>query len=442
MKTTRSQFTHEELLDTIRKSLNIGLKRYHGKPEKGLSYTNTDCLMAGLAVFTFKYPSLLKFDEARIEDSILQRNLTRLFQVEGTPCDTHMRSRLDTLPPEVCRPAFQKIFTLLQRGKVLDDFRFFGDHYLISLDGTGVFSSNEVHCDQCCIKEHKDGSLTYYHQIVAGALVHPEQSVVFPFAPEPILKEDGSKKNDCERNASKRWIEDFRKEHPHLKAIIVADGLASNSPFIKMLQEHNLRYILVCQEGDHKFLADWVQNADREDAPVINGTLPKGECTYQYMKDVPLNSQEHAPKVTVVRYVEKIQKGKKTSTRKWMWATDLPVTHKNIKEFVKGARARWKIENETFNTLKNQGYEFEHNFGHGTQYLNQVFSNLMMLAFLVDQCLQRLNKRFQEALAKCRGKKYLWQRMLHMVNILEVPDFESLYEAIARPPPFSIPSVR
>jgi hypothetical protein len=28
-----------------------------------------------------------------------------------------------------------------------------------------------------------------------------------------------------------------------------------------------------------------------------------------------------------------------------------------------GGRARWKIENETFNTLKNQGYQFEHNFG-------------------------------------------------------------------------------
>ena len=442
MQQTRPQFKHEELLHTIRKSMSIGLKRHHNKPEKGLSYTNIDCLMSGLAVFTFKFPSLLKFDEARAEDSILQQNLTRLFQVEATPCDTHMRSRLDPLPPEVCRPAFQKIFTLLQRGKVLDDFRFFGDHYLVSLDGTGVFSSHDIHCDQCCIKEHRDGSKTYYHQIVAGALVHPDQKVVFPFAPEPIVKEDGDKKNDCERNASKRWIKDFKREHPHLKAVILADGLASNAPFIQMLQENNLRYILVCQEGDHKFLTDWVQNADKEDSPIINGTIPNGEGTYQYMKDVPLNGKEDAPKVTVVRYAEKILKGKKESTRKWMWVTDLNVTPKNIKEFVKGARARWKIENETFNTLKNQGYEFEHNFGHGTQYLTQVFSNLMMLAFLVDQCLQRLNKRFQEALAKCKGKKYLWQRMLHMVNILIIPNFESLYEAIARPPTFSVLSVR
>ena len=36
-------------------------------------------------------------------------------------------------------------------------------------------------------------------------------------------------------------------------------------------------------------------------------------------------------------------------------------------------RARWKIENETFNTLKNQGYHFEHNYGHGEQHLSVVF---------------------------------------------------------------------
>jgi hypothetical protein len=76
-----------------------------------------------------------------------------------------------------------------------------------------------------------------YHQILAGALVHPDQKVVFPFAPEPIMQKDGSKKNDCERNAAKRWVEDFRREHPHLKAIIVADGLSSNGPFIQALQK-------------------------------------------------------------------------------------------------------------------------------------------------------------------------------------------------------------
>src|SRR5262245_22145728 len=56
---------------------------------------------------------------------------------------------------------------------------------------------------------------------------------------------------------------------------------------------------------------------------------------------------------------------------------------------MRGGRARWKIDNETFNTLKNQGYQFEPNYGHGEQPLSVVFAMLMMLAFLVDQGQQR-----------------------------------------------------
>ena len=150
-----------------------------------------------------------------------------------------MRERLDKIPASVTRQAFSNLFTLLQRSKTLENFQFFNDSYLISLDGTGVFSSQSVHCENCCTKHHRDGRITYHHQILAASIVHPDQKVVYPLAPEPIMKGDGDKKNDCERNASKRWVRDFRREHPHLKTIILADGLASNEPFISLLREHN-----------------------------------------------------------------------------------------------------------------------------------------------------------------------------------------------------------
>ena len=56
----------------------------------------------------------------------------------------------------------------------------------------------------------------------------------------------------------------------------------------------------------------------------------------------------------------------------------------NVAAIMRAGRASWKVENETFNTLKNQGYHFEHNFGHGEKHLATVFANLMMLAFLID----------------------------------------------------------
>ena len=97
-----------------------------------------------------------------------------------------------------------KGFAALQRGKALERFTWMG-HYLLSVDGTGYFPSPSVHCDQCCRKNHRDGSLTCHHQMLGAALVHPRLKQVIPLPPEPIMQADGSKKNDCERNAAK-WL--------------------------------------------------------------------------------------------------------------------------------------------------------------------------------------------------------------------------------------------
>jgi hypothetical protein len=396
--------------------------------------------MSGLAVFSFKFPSLLLLDQNREAGTAIFQNIKKLFSLKNCPCDTYMRERLDVLFPSVCRRAFRDLFSLLQRGKVLENFRFFGDHYLISLDGTGIFYSDSVHCDNCCIKHHHDGSVSYYHQILAAALVHPDQKVVYSFMPEPIMNTDGSAKNDCERNAAKRWIADFRREHPHLKAIIVADGLSSNKPFIRVLRKNGLNFILVCKEADHKYLNDRIQIADKKDKPSLDTEKDGVKRHYEYMLNVPLNDANQDCLVNVVRFSETkiVGKNKENRTTNWMWVTDLSVNIGNIEEFVKGGRARWKIENETFNTLKNQGYEFEHNFGHGNKYLSTVLACLMLLAFLIDQCLQQVNKRFQDALSKAKGKKNLWEKMRSCLEYCLLPDFESMYHIIVHPPPLQM----
>jgi hypothetical protein len=438
MEHTRKYFSHDELLNEVGVALKEGLQRYKISEVKNSEFSNLDCLKSGLALFTFKFASLLKFDTACIDCQTFIHNMKSLFRVNSVPCDTYLRERLDTISPVIVRKCYTYLFKRLQRNKILDHFRFLDRYLLISLDGTGVFSSNTVHCDQCCIKQHKEGSLTYYHQILAAALVHPDQRVVYPFCPEPIMKSDGDTKNDCERNAAKRWVSDFRREHPHLPTVILADGLSSNEPFIRILEKHHLSYILVCKESDHKYLTNWVNTADSVDKLGFTETIKGVKFVYEYMNDVPLNGTKESCRVTVVRFSET----KNGKTTKWMWVTDLEVTLKNIREFVKGGRARWHIENETFNTLKNQGYEFEHNFGHGNQYLTTLFTHLMMIAFFIDQCLQHLNKRFQEAVRKWKSKGSVWELMRSMIFIYTLPNFETLYHCIVHPPPMVIESVK
>ena len=223
--------------------------------------TLSECLMSGLAVFGLKYPSLLQFDKG-MDDDVIRSNLRSLYGIEHAPCDTYLRERLDEVEPASMRRAFTSVFSAVQREKMLEPFRFIDGSYLISVDGTGYFFSDKVHCDQCCQKHHRDGSVSYYHQVLAAVLVHPDQSCVLPLAPEPILKQDGKKKNDCERNAARRLLGDLRREHPHLKVTIVEDGLASNAPHIQTLRELGMNFILGAKEGDHAFLFDWVNKSE------------------------------------------------------------------------------------------------------------------------------------------------------------------------------------
>jgi len=113
----------------------------------------TDHLMSGMAVFGLKYPSLLQFDhEQHIETS--RSNLKRLYGIEKAPCDTYFRERLDTVEPQYLRQTYTCLFRELQRGKGLEGFDYLEGYYLLSIDGTGYFSSSEVHCEQCCEKHH------------------------------------------------------------------------------------------------------------------------------------------------------------------------------------------------------------------------------------------------------------------------------------------------
>src|ERR1035437_7663160 len=63
------------------------------------------------------------------------------------------------------------------------------------------------------------------------------------------------------------------------------------------------------------------------------------------------------------------------------WLTSLPVTKHNVTEIAACGRARWKIENESFNVMKNHGYELEHNFGHGENSLAMTLAALNLIAF-------------------------------------------------------------
>lgn len=149
---------------------------------------------------------------------------------------------------------------------------------------------------------------------------------------------------------------------------------------------------------------------------------------FRFLNQVPLNKSNPDLLINVLEYWQ-IDKDEKIT--KFSWVTDIPITEENVLQLMQAGRARWKVENETFNTLKNQGYNLGHNYGLGKKNLSAVFTILMMLAFLIDQAQQLSCWLFQDALQKAESKRYLWENIRGFFHNYRVDSMETILRAIA-----------
>lgn len=415
-----SALSADSLIQLIRR----GVEKIQDHRAANVSISLADALMAAFAMFSLKDSSLLEFDDRRSRDA----NLQHIYGLEKVPCDTHMRTILDPVAPAEIKPLFRQVFERLERNAGLTGMQYLGRYYLLSLDGTQYFSSKKVHCGSCLErKNRRTGEVTYSHQMLGGAIVHPDSPIVIPLAPEPIIKPDGATKNDCERNAAKRFLAQVRQDHPDVPFIVVEDALSSNAPHIRELHKHNMRFILGVKEGDHPFLFDQVRTA-QEAGRTTTYEYDEGPITHRFhfLNQVPLNESNQDIVVNFLEYWEI----KGDQVRHFCWITDLILYPWNVGAIMRGGRARWKIENETFNTLKNQGYHFEHNYGHGQENLSVNFALLMMLAFLVDQVQQRADALFQAVLKKEGSRKRLWTHARALFYTLEFASMTDIFRAL------------
>ena len=265
--------------------------------------------------------------------------------------------------------------------------------------------------------------------MLGAALIHPDRREVIPLMPEPIVKQDGTEKNDCERNAAKRFMAKLRQDHPHLQFIVTEDGLSSNAPHIETLHDYACHYILGVKEGDHAYLFEQVQVAEQEGRVTHYERRDRGAGIvhqFRFMNDMPLNAARSDVRVHFIEYWEVSQ----DNVQHCSWVTDFRVTKQHVDKRMRGGRARWKIEHETFNTLKNQGDNFDHNYGHGEQHLSVVLAMLMMLAFLVDQTQQLCCALFQAVWAKLGSKRLLWERIRALFFDYALESMRQLLEAL------------
>jgi hypothetical protein len=421
--------------ETLRKSMatcfsDIPDSRQQGK----CTYSQHDVLMSAFAYMFFQDPSLLHF-QTRLEQKHQRNNLRNIFKVDNIGSNNQLRDVLDKIPSEALSPIFKDFHEKLRRHKHLEDYAILPNVLMCTIDGTQYHSSTSVHCDGCLTKEHKSGELTYSHGVLQGAIMHPDKKQVIPVMPEAIKNKDGTKKQDCELNASKRFIANLRAAHPRQKFLLCGDGLMSNQPMIEATCAGDMHYLFVAKPGNHKYLVEWLSAYDV--LPTTEFTDIKGNShIYSWKNDVPLNGNEKPIMVNWFQYQFKNSSGKITKTHSWV--TDIEMNKTNVIAMTKAGRCRWKIENECFNTLKNQGYHLEHNYGHGDKNLSYNMYILTLLAFYFHQIFELTDGVYQACRLSFGSKAHLWENFRASIRMIIVEDWAQLMDLMLRPDDYEV----
>ena len=387
-------------------------------------YKQADVMMGALSCMFFQEPSWLQFQK-HMDAGLGDNNMKHLFNVSNLPKESQVRDILDEVDSEHYRPVFNTLFEQARKDKQLEPFRVPltpGGVFYVAIDGSQYHTSKKIHCE-CCLRKVRGDVTTYQHQVLQGAVMNPDCRQVIPLMPEPILNSDGAKKQDCEHKATLRFLTKLREDHPRLPLCIGGDGLFSNGPMVKHILSLEMHYILTCKPGDHTFLMQWL--GDYNDDWLWSERIDeKGDThRYRWRNKVPLSGQADAPEVNYLEY-EHIRAEKIIYRNSWV--TDFKVTESNIWRLIQTGRCRWKIENECFNTLKNQGYEMKHNFGHGEKHLSHNMYLSTLLAFFLHQIMELSDEAYQQCRKMFGSKRNLWERIRQVCCMFIIPDWYML----------------
>jgi hypothetical protein len=359
-----------------------------------------------------------------------QNNAQSLFGVERIPSDGQIRNLLDPVEPKALYERFWEIYDRLDAGGYLDEYRGVGGTRLISLDGSQYFSSQEIHCRNCHVSV-RDEQTYYSHAVMLAVVCAPAQEHVICLDPEFITPQDGHEKQDCEQQASKRWVERNAERLEPWGVTILTDDLHCHQPFCELLLKHKLHFILTCKPDSHEALYEELALLERVDGAISTKVVRKWNgryherWVYRWAEQLPLRGDL---KALLVSWCELTITNEATGERLYhnSWVTDHPLDEQRVIEVVASGRSRWKVENEGFNVLKNRGYNFEHNYGHGQQHLSAVLLTLLLLAFLFHTTLGLSCSTYQAVRRELVARRTFFNDLRALTRYLYFPSWQRL----------------
>jgi len=390
-----------------------------------------DIGLSAFSIFFMGSPSFLAHQRVLAEGHG-RSNCQTLFGISAIPSDNYIRLMLDGASPAAFDGLFLKAMETVAAADALAPFHRLGGRVLIALDGTEHFASRKISCPQCSTRRRSDGGVEYFHSFLGASLVAPGHQQVLPLPPEFIAPQDGAAKQDCERNAAKRWLAKHGPPLARYRPIYLGDDLFACQPIATAIQNCGSNFILSCKPASHKTIAEYLTGAELEELRhTVTHAGKRATHIYRWLAGVPLRDSEDALSVTWFSIEIRDAKGKQAYFNSFV--TDLPITAETVAEIAACGRARWKIENETFNVLKSSRYNLEHNFGHGKKSLASILVTLNLLAFACHTVAQLSVLAWRTALA-ARGARYRFFEHLRTITAYIVfNDWPHLLQAIADP---------
>ena len=397
---------------------------------KNVTYTLQDAVLGAFSVFFMQSASFLAHQE-EMQSRNGHNNASSLFGLKAIPSDNQIRNLLDPLEPSRLFPVFAKVCSLLEENGELQAFRSYRDNLLIVLDGTQYFSSKEIHCANCSERTQR-GETTYFHTLITPVIAAPGNSRVIALEPEFIVPQDGHEKQDCERAAAKRWLEQYGTRYAALKATLLGDDLYCNQPLCEKVLDKKFHFIFTCKPDSHTELYQMVEFLEANgQVQQFSERIWKGKNgeihTYRFVNEVPLRAGLDALKVNWCELTTRHETTGKVIYRN-AWATSHEISLTTVKAIVLAGRTRWKVENENNNVLKTKGYHFEHNFGHGNQHLAAFLLTLNLLAFLFHTVLDLADAKYKLLRTKLRVRKTFFDDLRALTHYLFFESWEHLLD--------------
>lgn len=393
---TLNQAGFNEIIKRIQKSV---VKFPDKRTGTNKQYSMEEIGTAAFSIFFTQSPSFLAYQKTMKESRGIS-NAETLFNIKKIPTDNHIRDILDEVMPENLYECFDTIYeSFRSEAEYFEGLKSINESILLALDGVWYFSSQNIDCPKCSKIKQENGTIINYHSAITPVIVTPAIKQAIPLCPEFITPQDGNKKQDCEINASKRWVKKhllkYIKNH---NVTILGDDLYAHEPFCKLLIKNKSHFIFVCKTKSHKTLYKWVDLLEPGEhlgiKTIRKWTGKRAEIyTYKFANEVPLTETTNPLLVNWCELVITNEQGK--ILYKNSFITDHLITEKNVETIISAGRTRWKIENENNNTLKTKGYHLEHNFGHGHLHLSSLLAAMNILAFACHTFLECFHDKYK-----------------------------------------------